>query len=249
MGLLETSNLTKRFGTLTAVDSVSLDINEGEFRSIIGPNGAGKTTLLNMLSGRLNPSEGSVAFDGSDITGLPPYEIARKGFSRSFQINNIFPGLTVHENLRVVTQRADSYKRLFRSKSKLTDSIDKADEILQQFGLMDIRDTQAENISYGEKRILEVCIALANDPVCLLLDEPTAGLSSEETEQMMQLIQKLKEDHTILLVEHDMDIVMALSDKITVLNNGEVLVTEDPEEVRADENVRSVYLEGGITNA
>lgn len=249
MGLVETSNLTKRFSTLTAVDSVSLDIDEGEFRSLIGPNGAGKTTLLNMLSGRLDPTEGKVFFDGTDITGLPPYEIARKGFSKSFQINNIFPGLTVHENLRVVTQRDDSYKRLFRSKSQLTDSIDKANEILERFGLMALREKRAENISYGEKRILEVCIAMANDPVCLLLDEPTAGLSSEETDQMMQLIRKLKEDHTILLVEHDMDIVMELSDSITVLNNGEVLVTGDPEEVRTDENVRSVYLEGGITNA
>jgi branched-chain amino acid transport system ATP-binding protein len=241
--MLTTDSLTKRFGNLVAVDSVSTTVQEGNFCSLIGPNGAGKTTFFNLLTGSLRPTEGTIRLGDRDVTGLAPHEIARMGCSRSFQITSIFPELTVHENLRVMAQvNSESRASMLRHKRTLLEPSDRAHELIETLGLEEVRDREARDLSHGQKRNLEIGLTLATDPTLLLLDEPTAGMSQEETAETVDLLDEIKDQFTVLLVEHDMDVVMSLSDRIMVLHHGSIIADGTPEEIRDDERVREAYL-------
>jgi branched-chain amino acid transport system ATP-binding protein len=244
--LLRLDGLTRYFGALVAVNGVSLAVERRERRAIIGPNGAGKTTLFNLITGHLAPSAGRIVFDDQPITGLSPHRVARQGIARSFQRNNLFPRLSVRENLRLAAA-ADgrgSY-RLFGSVERLTAPLERAREVADAVGLAERLDHEVARLSYGEQRQLEVGVALATHPQLLLLDEPTAGMSPEETRRMTRLLAALPRDVTLLIIEHDMDVVFSLADRITVLHYGEVLVDGTPEAVRADARVYEVYLGTG----
>lgn len=241
--MLKTETLEKQFGDLTAVDNVSIEVDAGEFRTLIGPNGAGKTTFFNLITGSLTPTSGSVWFDGEDITDLEPHEIAQRGCSRSFQITSIFPALTVEENLRVMAQAKDDARRkLFILKEELERPMNRVDELVDLLDLEPVRHRTASELSHGQKRYLEIGLTLAGDPKLLMLDEPTAGMSQEETREIIQLLDKIKSEYTVVLVEHDMDVVMELSDRIMVLDHGNVIAEGTPEDVSNDERVREAYL-------
>jgi branched-chain amino acid transport system ATP-binding protein len=240
--LLRTERLTRAFGSLMAVDRVDVTIRRGELRSIIGPNGAGKTTLFRLISGEMAPTSGRIIFQERDITGLPQHAVARLGIAKSYQITNVFPHLTVHENVRVAVQ---GYARAFNFWSRadrLTDVSDRASRLLETVGLAPKRSRLAAHLSHGEKRHLEIGIALASEPALLLLDEPTAGMSPEETDETMRLIRELASGRTVILVEHKMKVVMKISDRITVLHQGQVLAEGSPEEIRANDLVQQTYL-------
>ncbi|MGH7374636.1 MAG: ABC transporter ATP-binding protein [Candidatus Rokuibacteriota bacterium] len=240
--LLQTDRLTRSFGSLTAVNSVSLTVRRGELRSIIGPNGAGKTTFFRLVSGEMEPSSGRVMFKDADITGLPQHRVVRLGIAKSYQITNIFPYLSVLENVRVAVQ---GYARSFNFWSRadaLAGVRARADEILASVGLAPRADRLAAHLSHGEKRHLEIGIALASDPALLLLDEPTAGMSPEETDETMVLIRELAKGRTVVLVEHKMKLVMGISDRVTVLHQGSVLADGTPDEIRSNRLVQETYL-------
>ncbi len=240
--LLQTDRLTRSFGSLTAVNSVSLTVRRGELRSIIGPNGAGKTTFFRLVSGEMEPSSGRVMFKDADITGLPQHRVVRLGIAKSYQITNIFPHLSVIENVRVAVQ---GYARSFNFWSRadaLTGVRARADEILASVGLAPQADRLAAHLSHGEKRHLEFGIALTSDPALLLLDEPTAGMSPEETDETMVLIRELAKGRTVVLVEHKMKLVMGISDRVTVLHQGSVLADGTPDEIRSNRLVQETYL-------
>jgi branched-chain amino acid transport system ATP-binding protein len=241
--LLEVQNLVRYFGALSALNGVSLVVERSERRAIIGPNGAGKTTLFNLITGQLAPSGGRILFDGRPLAGLAPHAVARRGISRSFQRTNIFPRLTVRENLRLAAAAngRGSYD-LLGSVERLVGPLGRAREVAEAVGLVERLDAAARDLSYGEQRQLEVGIALATSPRLLLLDEPTAGMSPEETQRMTRLLAALPRDVTLLIIEHDMDVVFSLADRITVLHYGEVLSDGPPEVVRADPRVYEVYL-------
>ncbi|HEV8457174.1 MAG TPA: ABC transporter ATP-binding protein [Methylomirabilota bacterium] len=241
--LLSIEQLARHFGALHAVNGVSLAIAPQERRAIIGPNGAGKTTLFNLITGHLAPSGGRILFRGAPITGLPPHAVARRGISRSFQRTNLFPTLSVRENLRLAAA-ADgrgSYN-LFGSVARLRVPLDKAGEVAEAVGLAPRLDEAAGRLSYGEQRQLEVGVALAISPKLLLLDEPTAGMSPEETQRMTRMLEGLPREITLLIIEHDMDVVSSLADRVTVLHYGEVLVEGTFGEVKTDPRVYEVYL-------
>jgi len=249
---LETENLVRRFGRLVAVDDVTVDIDSEDITSIIGPNGAGKTTFYNLLSGRLEPSEGSVRLrtgngELEDITGLEPYEINRLGLSRAFQITNVFDGLTVADNLRIArisqNSRTLDLRAIAREDSELTEE---AYEIMELTELEDVAETECANLSHGDKRKVEIALALGTDPSVVLLDEPTAGMNRSETKRMVELIEELDEstDTTFVVTEHDMEVVLGISDRILVLDGGELIAEGSPDEVMADEHVRKAYLGG-----
>src|SRR5882724_4033170 len=243
--LLRTEQLTRAFGSLVAVNRVDVTVRRGELRSIIGPNGAGKTTLFRLVSGEMAPSSGRVWFKGADITGLPQHRVSRLGIAKSYQITNIFPHLSVLENVRVAVQ---GYARSFNFWARadgLSDCRERALAILESVGLARKAGHPAAHLSHGEKRHLEIGIALASDPALLLLDEPTAGMSPEETDETMRLIRELAAGRTVVLVEHKMKLVMRISDRITVLHQGQVLAEGSPEESRGNEAVRQTYL--GVT--
>lgn len=243
--LLEAKNLKKVFGGLVAVDDVSIDIFEHSLHSIIGPNGAGKTTLFNMISGAMRPTHGKVIFKGQDITNLPTHRIAHVGIGRSFQITNIFPTLTVMESIRLSAQAMGKDNlRLFHSVSNLHKYIDKAEEVISLVGLDGKEDSISLNLSHGEKRKLEIAIMLASDPQLLLLDEPTAGMSSEQVPALLEIIQKIREigNKTIILVEHRMDMVMSISDRISVMHLGNLLAEGTPREIANKQSVQDAYL-------
>jgi branched-chain amino acid transport system ATP-binding protein len=243
--LLETRNLRKVFGGLVAVDDVSIDIYEHSLHSIIGPNGAGKTTLFNMISGVLPPTRGHVIFKGRDITHLPTYRIAHQGIGRSFQITNIFPNLTALESIRLSAQAMghDNF-RLLHSADRLKKYIHEAEEIIAVVGLEGKELLPAISLSHGEKRKLEIGIMLASRPNLLLFDEPTAGMSSDQVPELLKIIQNIRSlgDKTIVLVEHRMDMVMSISDRITVMHLGNVLAEGTPEEVSNNQSVQAAYL-------
>ncbi len=240
--ILETRGLTKRFGGLTALNDVGLRVARGEIRAIIGPNGAGKSTLFNCLTGVLPPTDGRILFDGNDITGLPPNEVSRKAIARSYQITNILPGATVLENVRIAAQSRHHNWNLFRHYRSFVDIIARARAVLAAVDLVGKADELAANLSHGDQRTLEIAIALATEPKLLCLDEPTAGMSVAETHATVELIRRIAADLTILIVEHDMEVVMGLAQRITVLHYGEVLAEGTPAEIQGDARVQEVYL-------
>ena len=241
--LLTLEGVTRRFGALAAVNGVSLAITARERRAIIGPNGAGKTTLFNLITGQLPPSAGRIVLGGQPITALPPHVVARRGLARSFQRNNLFPRLPVRENLRLAAA-ADgqgSWNLLGRV-GGLRAPLERARETAEAVGLTERLDALAGQLSYGEQRQLEVGVALATRPRLLLLDEPTAGMSPEETLRMTRMLESLPREVTLLIIEHDMDVVASLADRVTVLHYGEVLTEGSFAEVKADPRVYEVYL-------
>jgi branched-chain amino acid transport system ATP-binding protein len=240
--LLESYGLTKTFGGLAAVNGVDFQVRRGELRAVIGPNGAGKTTFFNLLTGVMPPSRGRILFKGEDITRLPAHAVSRRGIARSYQITNIFGDLSVFENLRIAAQSRFTHYRFWGNADKLALVNERAEELLRFLGLADKRDVRGAELSHGEQRYLEIGIALATDPDFLLLDEPTAGMSPEETQRTAAFVRKLAGHVTIVLVEHDMEVVMGISDRITVLNYGEVLAEGTPAEIRQNADVRRVYL-------
>jgi branched-chain amino acid transport system permease protein len=240
--LLESRGLTMRFGGLTAVDGVDFQVRRGELRAVIGPNGAGKTTFFNMLTGVLPPSGGQILFQGRDITALPAYAVSRLGVARSYQVTNIFADLSVFENVRIAAQSRVTTYNLWSNADRLIEVNARAEHILQRLGLSLKRHLPAGALSHGEQRYLEIGIALATEPEFLLLDEPTAGMSPEETKQTAEFIRSLAGSVTIVLVEHDMEVVMGVSDRITVLNYGRILAEGTPAEIRDNADVRRVYL-------
>jgi branched-chain amino acid transport system ATP-binding protein len=246
---LRTDGLTKQFSGFTAVDAVDLRVERGEFRSIIGPNGAGKTTLFNLISGAMTPTAGSITLLGADITDDSPAARVAGGLARSFQLTTVFAGLSVRENVRLATQ-AVIYDDLSTLQTLFgrTDDIDTVPErtasVLDRVGLAEFAETQASTLSYGDKRRLELGLVLATDPEVVLLDEPTAGMSGEETLATINLIEDVLSDKTLVLVEHDVDLVMQLSDRITVLNGGSPITTGTPDEVANNEEVQQAYLGG-----
>ena len=241
--ILQIRDLEKHFDGVTATDSVSLDVTTGELHAIIGPNGAGKTTLINQLSGVLVPDSGSVVFNGRDITRMPGFRRTHMGLARSFQITSIFKSFTVRDNVALAVQSHAGHSFRFwrpaRSDSRL---VDPAQALLERIGLGDRGDVAAGNLAHGEQRQLEIAMALAGEPKMLLLDEPMAGMGGEDSERMVAFLQSLKGDHTLLLIEHDMDAVFALADRITVLVYGRAIATGTPEEIRGNDEVRQAYL-------
>ncbi len=238
-----TEHLTRAFSGFRAVNDVSIEIPAGGVRTIIGPNGAGKTTFFNLLSGLLAPSSGRIFFGGRDITTLEPYRRARLGIARSFQITNIFAKLTVHENVRLAVQAVHDGAANFFFPSRKMSGVDAATErILNDVGLTEHRAVRAEYLSHGDQRRLEIGLVLARDPHVLLLDEPLAGMSPTETQATVELIVRIAPGRTILLVEHDIDVVMAISQTITVLQTGQILAVGTPAEIRANEAVQRAYL-------
>jgi len=241
--LLRVERLSRHFGALAALNGVSLDVEPRERRAIIGPNGAGKTTLFNLITGALAPTSGQVLFEDDRITGLPPHAVARRGLARSFQRTNLFPRLSVLENLRLAAAAgARGSFDLLGSVHRLDRPLTRAREVAAAVALSGRLDEPAGQLSYGEQRQLEIGVALATAPKLLLLDEPTAGMSPEETAHMTRLLLGLPRDVTMLIIEHDMDVVFSLADRITVLHYGEVLSEGSPEAVRADPHVYEVYL-------
>jgi branched-chain amino acid transport system ATP-binding protein len=246
--VLETKSLTKMFGELTANDEVSIAVEEDELRAIIGPNGAGKTTLFNSITGVLDPTEGSVALHGEDITDVPEEERPHRGIARSFQSNQMFEDQTVVENIRIVVQTAwsGSFALDLRGNGR-RQGVERADEFIDLLGLDAVRETTAKNLSHGDQRRLGMAMALATDPEVLLLDEPTSGMSPAETGETAELIEQIQQSYglTVVLIEHDMDVVLSISDRITVLNQGAVLATGTPDEIQDDQAVQDAYL-GGV---
>jgi branched-chain amino acid transport system ATP-binding protein len=243
--LLQTHALTRAFGSLIAVKQVSMGVRRGELRSIIGPNGAGKTTFFRLISGEMTPTAGTIHLEGRDITGLPQHAVARLGVGKSYQITNVFPHLSARENVRVAVQGPARAFDFWSRADRLVELRQRAEALLETVGLGKKSDLLAAHLSHGERRHLELAIALATDPMLLLLDEPTAGMSPEETDETMHLIRKLAAGRTIILVEHKMKVVMNISDRITVLHQGEVLAEGPPDEIRANQLVQQTYLGAG----
>ncbi len=231
-----------RFGGLTAVSGVSLSVPRGEVRAIIGPNGAGKSTFFNCVTGVLRPTGGRIVLNGEDIAGLPPHRISHKGLARSYQITNILPGATVLENVRIAAQSRRHGWSLLRHHRSFRDLIDRSRAVLGSVGLGDKEGELAANLSHGEQRNLEIAIALGTEPQLLCLDEPTAGMSVTETHATVELVRRIARDLTILIVEHDMEVVMNLAHRITVLHYGEVLAEGTPDEIQSNPRVQEVYL-------
>lgn len=242
--ILETSNLTKEFDGLVAVDDVSVSFMPDELYAIIGPNGAGKTTFFNLVTGVLQPTRGSIRFNGDDITDLSVRDVARRKLIRSYQITQIFEGLSVVENVRIAVQSDHQAYNFWKDISDIPELTERAEEILREVGLEDKREVQAGNLSHGEQRTLEIAIALGSDPEMLLLDEPSSGMSPEETTEVIELIDSLATRLPIVLIEHKMSVVRQVADEILVLHNGEVLAFGPPDEIQEDERVREVYLGG-----
>jgi branched-chain amino acid transport system ATP-binding protein len=245
MPLLECHGLVRRFGALVAVDRVDLSIEPGEIRAVIGPNGAGKSTVFNLITSVLKPQAGQVVFAGEEITGLPVHQVAQKGIARTFQRCHVFPTLSVRENVRIAAQARDERRwRFFGGRAVVAASAAVADEALEQLRLTRHAGMQADTLSHGDQRLLEVAMAIAQKPRLLMLDEPTQGLSIEETDRAVQILKAMLKSGglSVLLVEHDMEVVFKLADNITVLHRGRVIADGPPAAVRANAQVRSAYL-------
>ena len=240
--MLEVRGLTKTFGALRASDGIDLDVRDGETHAIIGPNGAGKTTFISQLAGNLRPDAGSVRFAGEDVTRLPAHRRARKGLARSFQITSVFPDFTALHNVALAVQARSGRAGFWRPARSDASLIEPAERFLDEVGLSQRKNVVAANLSHGEHRQLEVAMALATEPRLLLLDEPMAGMGIEESQRMIALLTRLKQSKTIILVEHDMDAVFRLADRISVLVYGRVIATGTPEQIKINEEVRRAYL-------
>ncbi|HEX7386371.1 MAG TPA: ABC transporter ATP-binding protein [Castellaniella sp.] len=243
--ILRIQHLSKHFGGVKAVTDIDLDVDTGETLAIIGPNGAGKTTFYNLLSGRLAPSSGSIQFKGRDITGLPPHVISRLGISRSFQINNIFTEMTVRENVEVAVTAQRREGGRWANRAATNGAVQhEADALLTKLSLAHLSDRTAGTISYGDKRLVEIAMVLATQPELVLLDEPTAGMTPDETGRVVELVRTLARtgDYTFLVTEHDMGVVFDLADRILVMHHGSRLALDAPAVVRANPEVRKAYL-------
>jgi branched-chain amino acid transport system ATP-binding protein len=246
MAILEAVGIDKHFGGLKANQNVSFEVKEGKITSIIGPNGAGKTTLFNILTGMYKPDAGKVLFEGQDISGWPIHKIVNLGIARSFQVLNIFNEISPAENIRLAVQsRKKRSLNFFRSAWGFEDINQETNEMLDGVGLSAVKDLPTKNLAYGDKRVLEIGIAMASRPKLLLMDEPTSGLPSSETARIKEFIEKISAQLTVVVIEHDMDVVLTISDLIIVLHQGQVIAQGAPEEIKANDEVQEAYL-GGI---
>ena len=243
MNILETKALYHDFSGLEVLFDVNLEVEEGERHAIIGPNGAGKTTLFNVITGTYQPSRGEVFFKGDDVTGFPPHRMVRRGMGRSFQITSTFNRMTAFQNIRmgILSKRGIRFNML-RKVDKMDDVTRETDEVLKRINLHGERNIPASALSYGKSRSLEISMALATDPELVMLDEPTAGMSVDETRNAVELIRKLTEGKTAVIIEHDMDVVFSLADRITVLHLGKILAVGPPSEIRENQAVKDAYL-------
>jgi branched-chain amino acid transport system ATP-binding protein len=247
---LRLSEVSKSFGRTSIIKEVSLEVRAGERHAIIGPNGAGKSTLFNLVSARFPVTRGRIELKGEDITGLKPFEINRKGLSRSFQITNIFPRLSVFDNVRCAVLWSLGYRYSFWHRlSALRDAGSRAEEVVSQLGLARRRDNPASLLTSAEQRALEIGITIASGADVILLDEPTAGMSRSETEDVVALIRRITERKTLVMVEHDMSVVFGLADRISVLVYGQIIATGTPQEIRANPKVQEAYLGKSFAHA
>ena len=243
MNMLETKGLYHDFSGLKVLFDVNLEVREGERLAVIGPNGAGKTTLFNVITGTCRPSQGRVIFKGRDITGLPPHRLARRGMGRSFQITSTFSRLTAFQNIRMGTLARRGIRfNVFNFLEKMDKVTKETDDVLKRINLDGERDIPANALSYGKHRCLEISMAMSTDPDLVLLDEPTAGMSVDETRTAVKLIKRLTEGKTVVIIEHDMDVVFSLADRITVLHLGAILASGTPAEIRTNQAVKHAYL-------
>ncbi len=240
--MIAVRGLSKSFGALHAVSDLDFTAREGEITSIIGPNGAGKSTLFNLIAGTLPPDVGRIELGGRDVTGLPPHELARLGLARSFQITNLFFGLTAFENVRLAAQAHEPRLRFLVRLDRLASPADRARAILAEFGILELADEPVASLSHGDQRRLEIAVCLASRPRVLLLDEPTQGMSPAETLAIDQLIKALAGKVTVLMIEHDVDLVLSISDQVIVMHQGQKLFAGPPAEVRNSSAVRAAYL-------
>lgn len=244
--VLSCQGLVKRFGGITATNNVTLNLRRGARHALIGPNGAGKTTLINLLTGVLEPTEGSIALEGQDISRLAPHQRVRRGMVRTFQINQLFASMTPLQTLAlVVSQHRGLGAKWWAPLGKDAGVADRAEQLLQQFHLAEVMNQRTEHLAYGKRRLLEIAIALACEPRVLLLDEPVAGVPAGEREELLQTVAALPADVSVLLIEHDMDLVFSFADRMTVLVNGTVLTEGSPDEIANNPEVKAVYLGHG----
>jgi len=244
--VLSAQNLVKRFGGITATGNVTLNLHRGARHALIGPNGAGKTTLINLLTGVLEPTQGRILLEGQDITALAPHERVRRGMVRTFQINQLFDSLTPLETLALtVSQHLGLGTRWWQPLGQDTRVTDRCQQLLERFHLAEVMDQPTRELAYGKRRLLEIAIALACEPRVLLLDEPVAGVPAGEREELLQTVAALPADVSVLLIEHDMDLVFSFAKRVTVLVNGTVLTEGDPDAIANDPQVKAVYLGHG----
>ena len=244
--ILRADGLDRSFGGIHAINNVSLWIPRGSLHAVIGPNGSGKTTLFNLITGHTRPDGGRVEFEGQDITGMPYAKVARRGLAKSYQITTVFPRLTVFENVRIAAQAAAHSSVFWRPADGIKAVVAHADRVLERIGLAERQGVLAGNLSHGDQRRLDLGIALATSPRLLLLDEPTAGMSPADTAATIELIRELNRDLTILMIEHKMDVILTIADRITVLHQGEKLFEGLPDEVKSHPKVQEVYLTGSL---
>jgi branched-chain amino acid transport system ATP-binding protein len=243
MTALSLQNVTKSFGAMEIIRGVTLDVPQGERHAVIGPNGAGKSTLFNLISGRFGISSGSIRLEDQEISGLKPYEINRRGLARSFQVTNIFPRLSVYENIRCAVLWSLGYKYSFwRGVDGLADARERSQDILERIGLAARRRDQAGVLTYAEQRALEIGITIAGGARVILLDEPMAGMSRSETEHAVALVRRVTEGKTLLMVEHDMGVVFGIADRISVLVYGKIIASDTPQRIRENAAVKEAYL-------
>lgn len=243
--LLEVTDISKSFGSLAVLDDLTFGVREGELKAVIGPNGAGKTTLFNVISGRFPPDQGTIEFRGRNVTRAKAHVLSGMGLARSFQINNFFLKLSVFENVRLAVQSRTKYATsLWRNSLDSGPLVEKTDEILESIGLSHVRDELSRNLSYGDQRKLEIGLAMGTQPLLLMLDEPTSGMSRFESRSMIALVKQLSKKVTIVLIEHDIDFVMNVSDSIMVIHYGRKIAEGTPDEIAGNEEVQNVYLGG-----
>ena len=243
MEILQVKAIYKDFSGLEVLTGVTFAVERNQKHAIIGPNGAGKTTLFNIISGKYRPSSGSILFKENEVGGLSPYALNHLGMCRSFQITNILQNLTVFENVSAgVRSHAGLRYHLFKTLDRQSKMIARTEQIIEQVGLAEVKERPAHELSYGQQRALEIGIALSSEPELLLLDEPTAGMTREETEEMVKLMRSVTENRTLMIIEHDMEVVFSLADTISVLHNGTILASGEPEAIRNDLRVKDAYL-------